>query len=238
MIILPAIDIKNGKCVRLYKGDFNTVEQVANDPLETALSFQKAGAKYLHMVDLDGAKDKALANKEIFLEVAKNTNLKIELGGGIRDMLAAAFYLENGIDRIILGSAALKNPALVTELVAEYGDRIVVGIDAKNKMVATEGWLEESNVNFITMAKEMQAIGVKNIVYTDISKDGTLEGPNIEELTEINEAVSCNIIASGGISCLEDIKALKKLNMYGVICGKSLYKNTLDLAEALAVARG
>lgn len=238
MIILPAIDIKDGKCVRLYQGDYNTVEQVASDPLETALSFQNTGAKWLHMVDLDGAKDASLSNKEIFLHVAKNTQLKMELGGGIRDVNAAVFYLENGIERVILGSAAVKNPQLVKDLVKDYHDRIIVGIDAKNGMVSTEGWLDVSDVNYITLAKEMEAIGVKHIVYTDISKDGTLSGPNLEQLNEINEAVSCNIIASGGISNISDIHALKKLNVYGVICGKSLYKNTLSLTEALAVARG
>lgn len=238
MIILPAIDIKDGKCVRLYKGDFNTVEQVASDPLETALSFQNSGANYLHMVDLDGAKDASLSNKEVFVNVAKNTNLKIELGGGIRDVKSAVYYLENGIERVILGSAAVKNPQLVKDLVKEYGDRIIVGIDAKNGMVSTEGWLDVSDVDYITLAREMEAIGVKHIVYTDISKDGTLEGPNLAELESINNAVSCNIIASGGISNINDIIALKKLNVYGVICGKSLYKNTLDLAEALSVARG
>lgn len=237
MIILPAIDIKDGKCVRLYKGDFNTVEQVASDPLETALSFQNAGANYLHMVDLDGAKDASLSNKEIFVHVAKHAKLKMELGGGIRDVQSAVYYLDNGIDRVILGSAAVKNPQLVKDLVGDYGDRIIVGIDAKNGMVSTEGWLDVSDVNYITLAREMEAIGVKHIVYTDISKDGTLEGPNLFELEQINNAVSCNIIASGGISNINDIVALKKLNVYGVICGKSLYKNTLDLGEALSVAR-
>lgn len=237
MIILPAIDIKNGKCVRLYKGDFNTVEQVAENPIETALAFQSCGAEYLHMVDLDGAKDALLSNKEVFLEVAKQTNLKIELGGGIRDEISATFYLENGIERVILGSAAVKNPQLVKTLVKEYGDRIIVGIDAKNGMVSTEGWLDTSDVDYITLAREMESIGVAHIVYTDISKDGTLEGPNLYELNEVNKAVKCNIIASGGISGIEDIRALKKLDVYGVICGKSLYKNTLDLKEALDVAK-
>lgn len=233
MIILPAIDIKDKKCVRLCKGDFATVEQVADDPLTTALSFQSAGATHLHMVDLDGAKDNSLANKDIFLNIAKNTSLKIELGGGIRDEKSAAFYLENGIDRVILGSAALKNPDLVKHLVEQFGERIIVGIDAKNGMVSTEGWLDVSNENYLEMAKRMEQIGVACIVYTDISKDGMLQGPNISELKLVNDAVTCDIIASGGISGIDDIVALNKLNMYGVICGKSLYKETLDLKEAL-----
>ncbi|WMJ23627.1 1-(5-phosphoribosyl)-5-[(5-phosphoribosylamino)methylideneamino]imidazole-4-carboxamide isomerase [Paludicola sp. MB14-C6] len=237
MIILPAIDIKNGKCVRLYKGDFNTVEQVAESPIETALSFQRTGAQYLHMVDLDGAKDGTQSNQDIFLKVAKETDLRIELGGGIRDINAASFYLENGIERVILGSAAVKNPKLVKDLVKEYHDRIIVGIDAMHGMVQTEGWLDASEINYIDLAKEMEAIGVQYIVYTDISKDGTLSGPNLYELEMINNQVDIKIIASGGISNIEDIKALKKLNVYGVICGKSLYKNTLSLEEALKVAR-
>lgn len=237
MIILPAIDIKDGNCVRLFKGDFGTVEKVAENPVLTALSFQNAGARWLHMVDLDGAKNADMHNKEIFIEVAKSTDLKIEVGGGIRDVKSAEFYLENGIERVILGSAAVKNKALVKELVSEYGDRIIVGIDAKNKMVQTEGWLDDSEIDYLTLAREMENIGVAHIVYTDISKDGTLKGPNLIELDEINRAVKLNIIASGGISCLDDIKALKKLNLYGAICGKSLYKKTLSLEEALAVGR-
>lgn len=237
MIILPAIDIKDGKCVRLYKGDFDTVEQVAENPLETALSFQESGANYIHMVDLDGAKDARLSNKEIFIEVAKQTNLKVEIGGGIRDMKSAEYYLSNGIERVIIGSSAVKNPALVKQLVKEYGDRIIVGIDAKGGMVATEGWLETSDVDFITLAKQMEQMGVQHIVYTDISKDGTLEGANLEELDRINKAVTCNIIASGGVSDIDDIEALKKIDVYGVICGKSLYRKTLDLKQALEVAR-
>lgn len=236
MIVLPAIDIKDGKCVRLVQGDFSTAKQVAADPLEAALKFQKDGAQYLHMVDLDGAKDASLCNKDIFIEIAKKTNMCLEIGGGIRSSENAAFYLENGIDRVILGSVALKNPSLVRTLVSYYGKRIVVGIDAKNGMVSTEGWLDVSNVDFITLAMEMEAIGIKNIIFTDISKDGTLSGPNIDELKQLNSAVSCNIIASGGIKNIEHIKAVKELDLYGVICGKSLYENTLDLAEARKVA--
>lgn len=238
MIIFPAIDIQNGQCVRLSQGDFATAEQVADDPLATALSFQEAGAEWLHMVDLDGAKTATQPNKLLFLSIAKKTGLKIELGGGIRDFKTAQEYLENGIERVILGSAAVKNPRLIADLVHDYGDRIVVGIDAKNGIAQTEGWLSQSRVNYLTLAREMQEIGVHHIVYTDISKDGTLKGPNLLELKKINDAVKLNIIASGGISSIEDIKAIKKLGLYGAICGKSLYKKTLDLKAALSVARG
>jgi len=238
MIILPAIDIKDGNCVRLFKGDYGTVEKVAEDPFVTAYSFYKAGAEYLHMVDLDGAKDARLTNRELFIQMAKTSPLKIELGGGIRTMQAVEDYLSNGIYRVILGSAAVKNPAFVKEAVSAYGERIAVGIDAKNGMVATEGWLDTSNVSYLELAKAMEAIGVKTIIYTDISKDGTLSGPNLQELSAINEAVSCNIIASGGIHTIEDIKHLYERGLYGTICGKSLYKGTLDLKEAILTAKG
>lgn len=237
MIILPAIDIKNGKCVRLLKGDFNTVEQVAQDPFETARDFYNTGAKYLHMVDLDGAKDAKLVNKDLFVELAKTSKLKIELGGGIRELNSVEYYLSNGIDKVILGSVAVKNPDFVKEAVNEYKDKIIVGIDAKNEMVATEGWLSTSNVHYLDLAKAMEKMGVKNIIFTDISKDGTLSGANFEQLDAINKAVGCNITASGGIKDINDIRVLKKLNMYGVICGKSIYKGTLSLKEALEVGK-
>lgn len=236
MVILPAIDIKDGTCVRLYKGDFSTAQKVAEDPLKTARRFEADGAEYLHMVDLDGAKDARPKNAGIFLEVAKNTSLKVEVGGGIRSLDTVEYYLSGGIDRVILGSVAVKNPDLVKEAVKEFGDRIVVGIDAKNGMVSVEGWLDSSSVHYIDLAKEMEKIGVSHIVFTDISKDGTLEGPNLNQLTRMKQAVSCNIIASGGIFNIQDIRALKELGVYGAICGKSLYQGTLDLKEALQVA--
>lgn len=238
MIILPAIDIKDGSCVRLLKGDFDTVEKVAEDPFQTAAGFEAAGAQYLHMVDLDGAKDACMANRELFVKMASKTNLKIELGGGIRTMEAVDYYLSHGISRVILGSVAVKNPALVKEATAAYGERIAVGIDAKNGMVATEGWLDTSQVTYLDLAKAMEQAGVQTIIYTDISRDGTLAGANLEQLDAINRAVSCRIIASGGIRDLQDICALRDLNLYGAICGKSLYRGTLDLAEAIAAAGG
>ncbi len=233
--ILPAIDIKDGNCVRLLKGDFATVEKVAADPLLTAQRFEKSGATLLHMVDLDGAKDAVPRNREVFLRVAQNTSLKIEVGGGIRSMDTVDFYLSNGIERVILGSAAIKNPQFVAEAVQKYGERIAVGIDAKNGKVAAEGWLDDSEVDYLELARQMEQLGVRYIIFTDISKDGTLAGPNLVQLDAINKAVSCNIIASGGICNIEDIEALKKLGVYGAICGKSLYKGTLELEAALAV---
>lgn len=233
MVILPAIDIKDGNCVRLFKGDYGTVQKVADSYMETALSFAKAGAEWIHMVDLDGAKDATQQNKEIFLDVAKNTKLKVEVGGGIRTLDTVEMYLSGGISRVIIGSAAVKNPQLVKDAVKEYGERIAVGIDAKNGFVATEGWLETSNVHFTELAKAMSDIGVKYIIFTDISKDGTLSGVNAQQLDEINKCCNANIIASGGVHTIDDIITCKKLGLYGTICGKSIYSGTLDLREAV-----
>ena len=237
MIIFPAIDIIDGKPVRLYKGDFTTAKQVADDVLTTALSFEKAGCQWIHMVDLDGSLQKKPVNSETFITVAKETSLKVELGGGIRTMNDIDFYVNKGISRVILGSVALKNPALVKEAVKEFGDVIAVGIDAKNGYAAAEGWMQESNVYFTDLAKQMESVGVKTIIYTDISKDGTLSGPNLSQLEEINNAVSCNITASGGVTSITDILALRDKELYGAICGKSIYQETLDLREAVEVCK-
>ena len=237
MIIFPAIDIIDGKPVRLYKGDFSTAKQVASDALETAEKFVKSGCEWIHMVDLDGSLKKEPVNSQTFISVAKETSLKVELGGGIRTMKDIDFYIENGISRIILGSVALKNPDLVKEAVKEFDDKIAVGIDAKNGYAATEGWMESSSVYFTDLAKQMESVGVKTIIFTDIGKDGTLSGPNIKQLVEINEAVSCDITASGGVTSITDILALRDKNLYGAICGKSIYEETLDLREAVEVCR-
>lgn len=237
MIIFPAIDIIDGKPVRLFKGDFATAKQVAADALATADGFVKAGCEWIHMVDLDGSLKKEPVNSKTFISVANETSLKVELGGGIRTMKDIDFYVNNGISRIILGSVALKNPELVKEAVKEFGDIIAVGIDAKNGYAATEGWKESSNVYFTDLAVQMEAVGVKTIIYTDISKDGTLAGPNIDQLVEINNAVSCNITASGGVTNIGDIIALRDKGLYGAICGKSIYEGTLDLKEAVEACK-
>lgn len=237
MIIFPAIDIIDSKPVRLLKGDFSTAKQVAGDALETAFGFEKIGCEWIHMVDLDGSLKKEPVNAETFISVAKNTNLKVELGGGIRTMNDIDYYINNGISRIILGSVALKNPELVKEAVKEFGSKIAVGIDAKSGFVATEGWVEKSDVYFTDLAKRMEDVGVKNIIFTDISRDGTLAGPNIEQLVEINNAVSCDITASCGVTNISDILSLREKKLYGAICGKSIYQGTLDLREALEVCK-
>ncbi len=235
MIILPAIDIKDGNCVRLFKGDFSTVEKVASDYLETAKGFENAGAEWIHMVDLDGAKEGKPVNTKIYTDVAEKTNLKVELGGGIRSLETIQEYLNMGISRVILGSVALKNPKLVRDAVEKFGnEKIVVGIDAMNGMVATEGWLETSDVNYIDLANQMIKSGVKYFIFTDISKDGTLSGVNREQLQALADGTeNCDIIASGGVHTMDDIKACKEMGLYGTICGKSIYKGTLNLNEAI-----
>ena len=237
MIIFPAIDVIDSKPVRLYKGEFSTAQQVADDVLETAQGFVDAGCEWVHMVDLDGSLKKERVNSQTFVDVAAQTPLKVEIGGGIRTMADIDFYANNGISRVILGSVALKNPALVEQAVKEFGELIAVGIDAKNGFVATEGWTEGSDTHYIDLAKQMEAMGVKTIIYTDISKDGTLSGPNVEQLTALNEAVSCDITASGGVTNIDDIVALRDKNLYGAICGKSIYKGTLDLRQAVEVCK-
>lgn len=240
MIILPAIDIHKGQCVRLVQGDYATASKVAADPLETAQKFEADGAQWLHMVDLDGAKEGRPVNTEIYKNVAKHTNLKVELGGGIRSLETIAAYLDMGISRVILGSAALKDPQLVADAVAKFGsEKIVVGIDAKNGMVATEGWLETSDVHFLDLAEKMIAVGVQFFIFTDISKDGTLSGVNTQQLGMFANATEgrCHIIASGGVHTIDDITACKNLGLYGTICGKSLYQGTLSLKEAIQIAK-
>ena len=237
MIILPAIDIKDGFCVRLFKGDFDTAHRVAENALDTAVSFKNAGAEWLHTVDLDGAKDGVRKNAALISDVARNCGLKVEVGGGIRLMGDVEYYLENGISRVILGSAAVKNPDLVKEAVRLYGAKIAVGIDARGGMVSTEGWLDTLEVNYIDLAKAMEQIGVSTIIFTDISKDGMLSGPNFEQLEAINKAVSCGIIASGGMSSLDDLVKLNAMGMYGAICGKAIYSGDIDLKEAIKLVK-
>lgn len=237
MIIFPAIDIMDGKPVRLLRGDFDTAEQVAEDVLTTVKQFARVGCTWVHMVDLDGSLQKKPVNADPILQVVEHTPLKVEVGGGIRTMEDIAFYLDRGVDRVILGSVALKNPELVQQAVDAYGDKIAVGIDAKQGMVATEGWTEDSQMDFIDLAKAMEKMGVATIIYTDIGRDGTLSGPDVQGLDRLNKAVGCNVIASGGVTTITDILVMKDKKMYGTICGKCIYKKTLDLREAVGICK-
>ena len=238
MIIYPAIDLKDGKPVRLTKGDFSTTEQVAKDALETALNFERDGATHLHMVDLDGALCGAPSNVSIIKSVIENTNLFVQIGGGIRTDEIIDYYLNTvGVSRVILGSVALRDPDFAKAMIEKYGERIAIGIDAKEGKVSGSGWTDDSDTDFTELAKAMSEAGAHTIIYTDIGRDGTLTGPDLEGLGKLNEAITADIIASGGIATIEDIKALAALNLSGAICGKSIYKGTLTLTDALKLTR-
>ncbi|MCY6960502.1 1-(5-phosphoribosyl)-5-[(5-phosphoribosylamino)methylideneamino]imidazole-4-carboxamide isomerase [Clostridium brassicae] len=237
MIILPAIDLRNGKCVRLYKGDFNKSQVVAEDALDVARKFKDAGSEFIHMVDLDGALCGKGVNEDIVSKIIEEIKIPIELGGGIRDMETIDKLIEKGISRVILGTAALSNTELVKNSVKKYEEKIAVGIDAKNGYVAVNGWLDVSKVYYLDFAEQMEHIGVKNIIFTDISRDGTLKGPNIEALVALKERVNCNIIASGGIKSIDDVKKIKDMGLYGVIIGKAIYSETIDLNEAVILSK-
>ena len=237
MRVLPAIDLKDGQYVRLKKGDYGTAHKVAEDAVETAKAFLAAGAELIHMVDLDGAKDGTHANYDVVRRVLKETGATVELGGGIRTMEDVAAVLELGVSRVIIGSAAVRNPELVREAVAKYGDKIAVGIDALGGTVRTEGWLKDSGEDYIAFAKLMESYGVRTIIFTDIDKDGMLEGPNFEQLSRLRAAVSCSIVASGGVSTLSDIRRLRELGIEEAIAGKAVYTGALDLAAAIGEAK-
>jgi phosphoribosylformimino-5-aminoimidazole carboxamide ribotide isomerase len=233
MIIFPAMDIKDGKCVRLYKGDFSTSQIVGENPVNTALELKSQGAEYIHMVDLDGALKGSTANLKVISQVSEAIRMPIQLGGGIRDMKTIEKILEIGVTRVILGTAALNNPDFLKEAVKQYKDAIAVGIDAKDGYVAVEGWVNISKVNYIDFGKEMENIGVKTIIFTDVSRDGTLTGPNFEQTLKLKDAVKCNIIASGGVKDIDDINILAENNVYGVIVGKAIYSGNVMLREAI-----
>ena len=237
MILLPAIDLHQGQCVRLLRGDYDTAQVVAADPVETARAFEEQGAGWLHVVDLDGAKEGAPKNAELIARVVERTGLQVEVGGGIRNMATVDRYLELGAARVILGSAALRDPQFVAEAVKRYGKRVAVGIDALGGKVAAEGWLEQSQVDYLELARRMEALGVQYLICTDISQDGTLAGPNLTMLDQLNQAVSCHVVASGGVSSLLDIVNLYDLGLYGAIAGKALYTGALDLRAAIAACR-
>ena len=239
MVLVPAIDMIDGKCVRLVKGDYEK-STVYGDPVEIGKKWKELGALRIHLVDLDGASSGNPDNLRVIERLVAEVEVPLELGGGIRDMETIKKYFDMGVDRIILGTVAVENPALVACAAAVYGERIVVGIDALNGIVRTKGWLEDTQVDAITLALEMKELGVERIIYTDISKDGTLTGPNLEETKRIGEETRLHITASGGMSSLEDVQNVLKLEAYGVdevILGKSLYEDKIDFLEAMALVK-
>lgn len=233
MQILPAIDIKNGHAVRLVKGDFEQETVVNDNVLDQASIFMEAGIQYIHVVDLDGALEGRAANRDLIAKIKEMTGLAIEVGGGIRTIEQIEDYLSVGINRVIIGSMAVKHPQFVKEVLDKFGsDKIVVGIDAKNGMVATEGWLETSTVDYISLALEMEKMGVRLFVYTDVDRDGTLTGPNFEHYEKlIAHLTSAKVIASGGIHALSDLQQLEKIGVAGTIVGKAYYNGDISLKE-------
>lgn len=236
MIILPAIDLKDGKCVRLLKGDFDTVHKVAEDPVRVAEVFSSCGARYIHMVDLDGALNGVRKNGEIVKAVAASGDARIELGGGIRNMADIDAADKLGVYRFVIGSSAVSNPNFVAEAVKKYGERIAVGIDAKDGKVRTHGWTADSGIDAVEFAKKMEDIGVKDIIFTDIDTDGTLQGPPIEKLRVLRDSVKCFITASGGVTNIDDIRTIKAIGIDAAIIGKAYYAGTIDLREAIREA--
>lgn len=237
MIILPAIDLLGRKAVRLLKGDYNQVTVYSDSPLEVAEKFKSLGATHIHMVDLDGAKYGTAPNMDIVAEVAEKTGLFIEIGGGIRSMETVKKYIDAGISRVILGTAAICDEDFLKEAVKAYGEKIAVGADVKDGKIAVKGWLEQSDVTLDEFFLKMQYLGVKNIICTDISRDGAMRGTNLELYRELSAKYSLDITASGGVSSIEDVKRLREMNLYGAIIGKAYYTGAVDIEEAIEVAR-
>lgn len=237
MLIFPAIDLYDKKAVRLFKGDYNQMTVYSENPLEVAKGFKTAGAEYIHMVDLEGAKDGTTPNFDIVASVAKESGLKVEIGGGIRSEETVKKYIDAGVMRVILGTAALNDRQFLESVCKKYGDKIAVGADLKDGQVAVKGWLETSNVSGMDFLSQMESLGVKTVICTDISRDGAMRGTNRELYRELSEKFSMDIVASGGVSTLDDIKALREMNLYGAIVGKAIYTGDIDLSEAIEVAK-
>ncbi|AEE95485.1 1-(5-phosphoribosyl)-5-[(5-phosphoribosylamino)methylideneamino]imidazole-4-carboxamide isomerase [Mahella australiensis] len=234
MMIYPAIDIKGGKCVRLVQGDAGRQTVYEDDPLAAALRWQSAGAQWLHVVDLDGAFVGASANMEAIKSIVLSVDIPVQLGGGMRSMDVISYMLDEvGVSRVVIGTAAIEQPSLVEQAVRRYDNRIAVGIDAKGGMVAVRGWVDITGVSACDLAGQMSAMGVKTIIYTDISKDGMLAGPNVKAIADMAKSFAGDVIASGGVSDLDDIKRLKEAGAAGVIIGKALYDGRINLEDAL-----
>lgn len=236
MNIIPAIDLIDGKAVRLQKGDYNKVTVYSDSPEKVAQYFYNCGARYLHVVDLDGAKSGKADNYETIKRILAASDLSVEVGGGIRSMDVVEQYVKAGVDRIILGTAALTAPEFLERAVSEYGDKITVGVDIKDGMVAIKGWTEVSSITCEDFCKKLEKMSVSSVICTDISKDGMMSGTNLELYRQLNKEFSINFIASGGVSTLDDVRALKEMGIYGAILGKAIYTGAISLADAIRVA--
>lgn len=237
MNIFPAIDLYERKAVRLFKGDYAEMTVYSDNPVEIARDFEAKGAKYIHIVDLEGAKNGETPNFEVVKEIAQNTGLFCEIGGGIRSLDTVEKYLSAGLDRVILGTAAVNDEEFLRTAVNKYGDKIAVGVDIKDGFVAVKGWTEKSEYSCFDFCEKMREIGVKTLICTDISRDGAMRGTNRQLYKELSEKFDMSITASGGVSSIEDIKALRSLNLYGAIIGKAYYIGAINLKEALEAAK-
>ncbi len=238
MIIYPAIDIRGGHAVRLVEGDYTRETVFDSDPLDAALRWQEAGAEWIHIVDLDGARDGVRANAAAIARIREHISVPIQLGGGLRSMVDIDEVANIGINRMVIGSAAVSNPELVREAVARFGDRIAVGLDARDGLLATHGWQSQSDISAIEAGIQFADMGVQHLVFTDIGRDGKLEGPNIDALSQMENEVDANIIASGGVGTLQDVHIIRDAGAAGVIIGAALYHQKFSLQDALAVGKG
>ena len=234
MIIYPAVDIKDGKCVRLIQGKFDDVTVYSDNPVEMALKWEREGAMYLHVIDLDGARTGEPKNLSVISEITARLGIPVQMGGGIRSIDTIEYIISRGVERVILGTSAVNNPELVKSALKKFGNNIAIGIDARDGMVAIEGWEKTSSFAAVDFAKKMEDIGAKTIIYTDISRDGMLAGPNLKAMEEMAGAVGIEVIASGGVGSVQDIKDLKNTGVDGVIVGKALYTGNVNLAEAIS----
>ncbi len=237
MLLFPAIDLYGGKAVRLFKGDYAQMTVYSDNPLEIALDFQRCGATCVHLVDLEGAKDGTTPNLEVVKQITQNTNLFVEIGGGIRSMETVKKYLDIGVDRVILGTAAVTDQDFLKQAVRTYGEKIAVGVDVKDGYVAIRGWVEKSKYDCFEFCSLMQDIGVRYVICTDVSKDGAMAGTNRELYKQLSQKFRLNITASGGVTDLQDVIALNQLGLYGAIIGKAYYVKSIDLKQALEVVR-
>lgn len=233
MIIFPAIDVLNGKCVRLIQGDYNREKVYSDSPVDMAKQWEEKGAEYIHIVDLNGAKTGESINKEIISEIASTVSIPVQVGGGIRSLDTIKSYIAAGVSRVIIGTAAINDETFLQAAIEQFGDKVAVSVDARNGYVATDGWTDTSDVAALDLVKKLEDLGVKTIVYTDIAKDGMLQGPNLTEQKSINEATSIDVIASGGVTTKEDVENLQALNMYGAIIGKALYDGKLEFESLM-----
>jgi len=237
MNIFPAIDLINGTVVRLLKGDYDKVTVYGNDPVSVAKDFERSGAEYIHIVDLDAAKDGKVHNFDIIKAICDETNLKVEIGGGVRSEDVIKQYIDAGVFRVILGTIAIKNPDFTKEMISKYKEKIAIGVDISDGMVAIHGWTEVSAISCDELFSDLQSAGADCVICTDISKDGAMQGTNLELYRDLSKKYSINIVASGGVSSMSDIQALKEMNLYGAILGKALYTGAVDLKEAIEVAK-